>query len=72
MRYNMKKKIIFILAICLLCIGCRKKDNLKETKKEPKKAQEKITEEVKYKDLNTTPIGILFDLFKFILSIFFK
>ena len=54
----MKKKIIFILAICLLCIGCRKKDNLKETKKEPKKAQEKITEEVKYKDLNTTPIGI--------------
>lgn len=56
----MKKKIIFILLICLLCIGCEKKTTLneKEEKKETKKVQEKITEEVKYKDLNTTPIGI--------------
>ena len=56
----MKKNIIFILLICLLCIGCEKKANLneKEEKKETKKVQEKITEEVKYKDLNTTPIGI--------------
>ena len=53
----MKKKIIFILLFCLLCIGCEKKVNLNE-KKGTKKVQEKITEEVKYKDLNNTPIGI--------------
>ncbi len=48
------KKYLLVIIICLLCIGCGKKE---EVIKEKEDIKEEVVED-SYKDLNNTPIGL--------------
>ena len=50
----MMKKYLLVIIICLLCIGCGKKEVVIKEKEDIK---EEVVED-SYKDLNNTPIGL--------------